>query len=64
METIKEITKWDDGTPNHAYILNDKGKMVAHKPPGKPWIVAKHPLSFSKSRRKFVKLKFPEGIGL
>jgi hypothetical protein len=58
MELLKEITKWPDSTPNHSYKLNDGGKLVAYRKTGtKEWFTFSKPLPFSKSGRKFVRLK-------
>lgn len=61
MECLKEITKWDDNTPNHSYLLNDGGRLIAFRRTGaKEWQRMSKPKSFSKSRRRFVKLGIPE----
>lgn len=62
MQAYKEITEWDCGykVTNHSYLINDKGKMIAYRPPKGEWKKLEHPLSFSKSRRRFVKLNLPE----
>jgi hypothetical protein len=58
MELLKEITKWPDNTPNHSYKLNDAGKLQAYRKTGtKEWFTFNKPLPFSKSGRKFVRLK-------
>jgi len=58
MIAYKEITEWNDGTPNHTYVLNDQGKLAAYRKTGtNEFFVFKNPLPFSKSKRKFVKLK-------
>ena len=58
-EVLLETTVWPDNTPNHAYVLNDAGKMVAYYPMGdfKNLVEFKKPLPFYKSRRKFKKCK-------
>lgn len=61
MECLKEITNWGDNTPNHSYLLNGGGRMIAYRPTGtKQWQRMSKPKSFSKSRRRFVKLDIPE----
>lgn len=55
-QVIRETTEWDH--VNHDYILGPGGKMIGYrKAGGDEWEVFKKPLSFSKSGRKFIKLK-------
>ena len=53
----KELTDWE--YPNHTYALNDKGWAVAYIKAGTEEVIEfKNPLKqFSKSRRKFKKVK-------
>lgn len=53
----KEVTDWQ--YPNHTYGLNDKGWAVAYIKNGTEEVIEfKNPLKqFSKSRRKFKKVK-------
>lgn len=53
----KEVTDWE--YPNHTYGLNDQGHMVAYiKASNGEMVVMKNPSKqFSKSRRKFQKVK-------
>ena len=56
MEILKEITAWEDNTPNHTYVLNDGGKAVAYrKASGEIQVFAK-PIRFEKRYRKFEKV--------
>jgi hypothetical protein len=59
LRAFKEITKWDDNTPNHTYILNEQGHLVGYrKTSTKEYIQFKSPMKqFSKTRRKFIELK-------
>jgi len=53
MKVLKETTQWN--YPNHTYIFNDKSRLIGYIPESaqKPfWF--KQPMSFYKSRRKFV----------
>jgi hypothetical protein len=58
---LKEITDWDDNgaTPNHTYIVNEQGQLAGYVKTGtKDEIWFKKPMKqFSKSRRRFIKLK-------
>lgn len=57
MEALKEITKWDtEGKiPNHTYLINDAGKMVAYRDTiTKTVRFFDKPLSFDRRYRKFV----------
>jgi hypothetical protein len=56
---LKEITVWEDNTPNHTYIFNEKNQNVGYIIKGtKKEIFYKKPSKlFSKARRKFVKVK-------
>jgi len=58
-KALKEITKWDDNTPNHTYILNSQGHCVGFRSTKtKQYTEFKAPMKgFSKSHRKFVELK-------
>ena len=58
MQILKETTT-SKTYPNHTYILNDEGKMVAYMPSHDPdrLEVFKKPMSFYKSRRKFKETK-------
>ena len=58
MEILKETTT-SKTYPNHTYILNDEGRMVAYMPSHDPdrLEVFKKPMSFYKSRRKFKEIK-------
>ena len=55
---LKEITKWEDNTPNHTYIFDEKNRNVGYIKTGtKEEIFYKKPSTlFSKARRKFVQL--------
>jgi len=57
MEVIQEITKWEDNTPNHTYVLNEGGKCVAYRKAsnGEIQVLAK-PMRFEKRFRKFKKV--------
>jgi hypothetical protein len=58
MEILKEITVWPDSTRNHSYKVNAGGKLVAYRKTGtEEWISFSRPLNFSKSYRRFIKLK-------
>jgi len=58
MEILKEITVWPDATPNHTYKVNDGGKLIAYRKTGtKEWITFSRPLNFTKTHRRFIKLK-------
>lgn len=54
----KEVTDWGDDTPNHTYVLNDKGWLVAYIKQGSTDLInfSKPMKTFSKSRRKFIKI--------
>ena len=56
---LKEITVWEDNTPNHTYIFNEKNQNVGYIITGtKEELFYKKPSKlFSKARRKFIKLK-------
>lgn len=56
MKAIKEITKWDDCLiPNHTYLINDAGKMVAYRDTRTKEVrFFNKPLSFDQRYRKFV----------
>lgn len=59
MQYLKEITDWGNSTPNHTYIVNDAGHLAGYVKTGtREEIWFKSPMKqFSKSRRRFVKLK-------
>jgi hypothetical protein len=58
MKAFREVTVWEDNTPNHDYVLNDAGKVVAYRKAGtKDWLEFSKPLPFSRSYRKFKELK-------
>ena len=58
MKVLREVTEWEDNTPNHDYVLNDQGKMVAYRKNGTgDWEVMSLPRMFSRTRRKFKTLK-------
>ena len=63
MKALKEITKWDEDyiVPNHTYILNDSGNLIAYVIKGTgEYVEFKKPIkAFSKSRRKFEEVKLP-----
>lgn len=56
---LKEITKWEDDTPNHTYIFNEKNQNIGYIKTGttEELFYNKPSTQFSKSRRKFIKLK-------
>lgn len=58
MDALLEITAWEDNTPNHTYVLNDKGWMIAYMKQGTDVLIEmKNPMkSFSKTGRKFKKV--------
>ena len=58
MDALMEITAWEDNTPNHTYVLNDKGWMIAYMKQGTDVLIEmKNPMkSFSKTGRKFKKV--------
>jgi len=63
MQLLQEVTQWDDDTPNHSYLLNSSGKLVAYKKTSSDiWQLMNNPRFFSKSYRKFKKLPFPESL--
>lgn len=57
MQAYKEITQWNDSTPNHTYLL-DGNKMVAYIKHGtrKPYYF-KGNITIDKRGRKFEELK-------
>lgn len=62
MQFLKEITVWDKvehKVGNHTYAVSKKGFVVGYKPEGKEeWKFFSKPNNqFSKTRRKFIKLK-------
>lgn len=58
LRAFKEITKWEDKTPNHTYILNEREQLVGYIKTGtKEYIQFSKPMNqFSKSRRQFKEL--------
>jgi len=63
MQLLQEITEWPDNTPNHTYLLNNAGKLIAYKKEASDtWEVRNKALFFSKSHRKFKKLPFPDSL--
>jgi hypothetical protein len=60
IEILEETTVWEDNTPNHIYAVKDGTKLVAYRRNGlEKWEMFSKPLSFSKTRRKFRKIKDP-----
>jgi len=63
VEVLQEITKWDASKleyvqPNHTYFLNKAGKMVGYVIQGTEKLIEFNvPKAFSKSYRKFIKIK-------
>lgn len=59
MEILKEVTDWgEENVANGIYWVEQGTNLVAYQPPGGIKKVFKNPLkNFSKSRRKFIKLK-------
>ena len=61
MKYLKEITKWSESpnTPNHTYIFNEKNENVGYIKTGTTQEIyfSKPSKQFSKSRRKFIRLK-------
>jgi hypothetical protein len=60
LKALKEITVWDKceyNVPNHTYLINKSGKMVAYrKEHTKEWFTPAKPIMFERTRRKFVTL--------
>lgn len=58
LRAFKEITKWEDKTPNHTYILNEQEQLVGYIKTGtKEYVQFSKPMKqFSKSRRQFKEL--------
>jgi len=57
IEVLQEVTEWSDNTPNHSYVVKG-GKLLAYQRQGADeWNIHSKPLNFSKSGRKFVKIK-------
>lgn len=52
---MKEVTVWNDNTPNHIYVLTDsKEKMIGYIRAGTDKLeIFKQPLPFDVRRRKF-----------
>lgn len=60
-QVLREITEWETNTPNHTYVLGVNGKCIAYQIDHTgPVIELKRPLSFTKTRRKFVTKKFDD----
>jgi hypothetical protein len=62
MEIIKETTIWNCGhaVPNHTYLLNNKGKVIAYvKESDNSIIQLKSGFILKKSYRKFIKVNNP-----
>ena len=61
MKYLKEITSWPKaaGTLNHTYIFNEKNENVGYIKTGTTQEIyfSKPSRQFSKSRRKFIRLK-------
>lgn len=60
IETITEITKWDEveyNVPAHTYHLNKYGHLISYIKEGTSKVIKfKSPIkAFSKARRKFIK---------
>ena len=60
IEVLQEITNWgDEKVSNHTYIVKNKTSLIGYIPKGSKKIIEfKKPLSFSKSRRKFIGKKY------
>jgi len=58
MEALLEITAWEDNTPNHTYVLNQNGWLIAYVKQGTDVLIEmKNPMkTFSKTGRKFKKV--------
>ena len=62
MEIIKETTIWNCGhaVPNHTYLLNNKGKVIAYAKESDGSIIQlKTGFTLKKSYRKFIKVNNP-----
>lgn len=62
MEIIKETTIWNCGhaVPNHTYLLNNKGKVIAYAKESDGSIIQlKSGFTLKKSYRKFIKVNNP-----
>ena len=58
MVGLKEITVWEDNTPNHTYFVNRTGEHVfayINRLTGE-FVFFKRSMQFCKSRRKFKKV--------
>ena len=53
MEILQEVTEWD--WPNHTYLLDNKGYLIAYVKEGQEELNRISRMSFSKTGRKFVK---------
>ena len=57
---LKEVTDWSEceyTQPNHTYYINEHDKLIGYKLEGTDKeIFFNKPLSFYKSRRKFIQL--------
>ena len=64
-EILKEITDWSKAScnvPNHTYLLNDSGKIVAYVKEGTNVVIAfKSGMRLERTYRKFQKVKH-EGL--
>ena len=58
LTAYQEVTDWGDNTPNHSYVLNDNGWLVAYIKQGTTELITlNNPMKqFSKSKRKFKKV--------
>ena len=59
LEVLKEVTEWADNTKNHTYLYGtESGKIYAYRicDTGEIKVFSKG-MGFSKSRRKFKKIK-------
>jgi hypothetical protein len=58
LTAYQEVTDWGDNTPNHTYVLNDNGWLVAYIKQGTTELITlNNPMKqFSKSKRKFKKV--------
>lgn len=53
MQILKEVTEWD--WPNHTYLLDGKGYLIAYIKEGQDEVNRLSRLPFSKTGRKFIK---------
>lgn len=56
-EILKEITEWNsDIQPNHTYLLDDSGRIIAYAPEhGNKIVTLKSGMKIDKRYRKFIK---------